>query len=85
MLLNMIASMFLGDVGVIGCISKVIVSIKQLWLCVSVFDFSYISNHHNIRHLCTLAMFSHITCIPFSTLDTCEGIMWFGHHKEYMC
>ena len=29
-LLNMIASMFLGDVGVIGCTSKVIVSIKQL-------------------------------------------------------
>ena len=30
MLLNMVASMFLGDVGVIGCISKVIVPIKQL-------------------------------------------------------
>ena len=28
-----------GDVGVIGCTSKVIVLIKQLWLCVSVFDF----------------------------------------------
>ena len=28
--LNMIASVFLGDVRVIGCISKVIVSIKQL-------------------------------------------------------
>ena len=28
MLLNMIASKFLGDVGVIGCTSKVIVSIK---------------------------------------------------------
>ena len=28
MLLNMIASMFLEDVGVIGCISKVIVPIK---------------------------------------------------------
>ena len=39
MLLNMIASVFLGDVGVIGCTSKVIVPIKQLWLCVSVFDF----------------------------------------------
>ena len=38
-LLNMVASMFLGDVGVIGCILKVIVPIKQLWLCVSVFDF----------------------------------------------
>ena len=30
MLLNMVASMFLGDVGVIGCTSKVIVPIKQL-------------------------------------------------------
>ena len=30
MLLNMVASVFLGDVGVIGCISKVIVLIKQL-------------------------------------------------------
>ena len=39
MLLNMIASMFLGDVGVIRCTSKVIVLIKQLWLYVSVFDF----------------------------------------------
>ena len=38
-LLNMVASVFLGDVGVIECTSKVIVSIKQLWLCVSVFDF----------------------------------------------
>ena len=30
MLLNMVASMFLGDVGVIGYISKVIVPILQL-------------------------------------------------------
>ena len=30
MLLNMIASVFLGDVRVIGCTSKVIVPIKQL-------------------------------------------------------
>ena len=30
MLLNMVANVFLGDVGVIGCISKVIVSVKQL-------------------------------------------------------
>ena len=38
-LLNMVASVFLGDVGVIGYTSKVIVPIKQFWLCVSVFDF----------------------------------------------
>ena len=30
MLLNMVASVFLGDVGVIGCTLKVIVIIKQL-------------------------------------------------------
>ena len=30
MLLNMVASMFLGDVGVIGCPSKGIVPIKEL-------------------------------------------------------
>ena len=30
MLLNMVASVFLGDVGVVGCTSKVIVPIKQL-------------------------------------------------------
>ena len=28
MLLNMVASVFLGNVGIIGCISKVIVPIK---------------------------------------------------------
>ena len=28
--LNMVASVFLGDVGVIGCTLKVIVTIKQL-------------------------------------------------------
>ena len=36
---NMVVSVFLGNVGVIGCTSKVIVSIKQLWLCVSSIDF----------------------------------------------
>ena len=30
MLLNIIANVFLGDVTIIGCTSKVIVSIKQL-------------------------------------------------------
>ena len=39
MLLNMVASLFLRDVGVIWYTLKAIVSIKQLWLCVSVFDF----------------------------------------------
>ena len=43
--------------------------------------FSHISNCHNMRHLCTLAMFSHITCKFFTTFDTCAGTMWFGHHN----
>ena len=47
--------------------------------------FSHISNRHNMRHLCTLAMFSHTTCKFFATFDTCVGTMWFDHHKEYMC
>ena len=47
--------------------------------------FSHISNRHNMRHLCTLAMFSHPTHKFFATFDTCAGTMWFGYHKEYMC
>ena len=87
MLLNMIASVFLGDVGVIECVSKVIIFIKQLWLCVSTFDFSHISNWHNMRHLCTLAMFhtQHANSLLFLiyvqiqrdlaiTRDTCVNI-----------
>ena len=38
MLLNMVASMFIGDVRVIWCTLKVMVPIKQLWLCVDIFD-----------------------------------------------
>ena len=46
--------------------------------------FSLVSNLHNMRHLSTLTMFSHTTCILFATFDTCASKMWFGHHKEYM-
>ena len=35
---TMVASVFLGDVGVLWCTLKVIVLIKQLWLCVDVID-----------------------------------------------
>ena len=38
-LLNMVASVFLGNVEVIECSSKVIVLIKQLLLCVRGIDF----------------------------------------------
>ena len=60
-LLNMIAIVFLGDVGVIGCTSKVIVPIKQLRLCVSIFNF--ISQIVIIWDTCVLLWcFSHTTC-----------------------
>ena len=60
---NMVASVFLGDMGVIGCTSKVIVSIKQLWLCVSVFDF-FISQIFIIWDTCALLLyFTHNTQI----------------------
>ena len=47
--------------------------------------FSHIKNCHNMRDLCTLAMFSHTTHKFFATFDTCVGTMWFDHHKEYIC
>ena len=47
--------------------------------------FSHIKNCHNMRDLCTLAIFSHTTHKFFATFDTCVGTMWFGHDKEYMC
>ena len=47
--------------------------------------FSHISNRHNMRHLCTLAMFSHTTRKFFTTFDTCASTMWFGYHKGCMC
>ena len=85
MLLNMAVSVFLGDVGVIWRTSKVIVPIKWLWLCVKCIRSLHILNLHNMRNLCTLAMFSHTTCILFATFDICVGTMWFGHRKEYIC
>ena len=47
--------------------------------------FSLVSNLHNMRQLCTLAMFSHTTRKLFATFNTCAGTIWFGYHKEYMC
>ena len=47
----------LGDVGVIGCTSKMIVPIKQLWLCVGWSDFLISQIVITHRHLCNLAMF----------------------------
>ena len=47
----------LEDVGVIRCTSKVIVPIKQLWLCVSLSGFLISQIVIICRHLCNLAMF----------------------------
>ena len=47
--------------------------------------FSLVLNLHNMRHLSTLTMFHTQHKKFFATFDTCAGIMWFGHHKEYMC
>ena len=44
--------------------------------------FSHISNHHNMYTLmqsCDVFHTQH--AIFFATLDTCAGIMWFGHRK----
>ena len=48
--------------------------------------FSHISNHHNMYTLmqsCDIFHTQH--AIFFATLDTYVGIMWFGHHKVYIC
>ena len=37
--------------------------------------FSLISNLHNMRHLCILAMLSHTTHLLFATFDTCACTM----------
>ena len=48
--------------------------------------FSYILNRNNMYTLmqsCDVFHTQH--AIFFTTLDTCEGTMWFGHQKVYMC
>ena len=85
MLLNMVASVFLGNVGVIGCTLKVIVPIKQLWLCVSYIDF-LISKIVITWNTYTLLWCFHTQQAKlFATFDTCARTMWFGQPKEYMC
>jgi len=69
MLLNMVASVFLGDVGVIGCTLKVMVPIKQLWLCGCNWS-SNIITLHIMDYLYFLAKVSHTIRVLFATLDT---------------
>ena len=48
--------------------------------------FSHISNHHNMYTLMqSCDIFHEQHAIFFAILDTCVGIMWFDHHKVYMC
>ena len=72
---KMIVSVFVGDVGVIWCTSKVIVSIKQLWLCVSVFDF-FISQIIIIWETC-----AHLLC--FHTQHTYSLLLLI--HVQIQC
>ena len=88
MLLYMVASVFLRDVGVIWCISMVMVSIKQLWLCVTVLDslislFSYDetlmisckSFTHNMQLFATLDTIVHVQCDLAITRNTHGSIL----------
>ena len=68
---NMIASMFLGEVGVVEYLEG---DSPHMIVCKCIL-FSHISNLHNMRHLCTLAMPPHTTCKFFATFDTCAGTM----------
>ena len=91
MLLYMVASVFLRDVGVIWCISMVMVSIKQLWLCVTILDslislFSYDETlmlsckifTHNMQLFATLDTLDtivHVQCDLAITRNTCGSIL----------
>ena len=67
-LLNMIVSVFLGDVEVIGCTSKVTVSIKRLWLCVSFYDSLVSLFLHDKTIMLTCKSFTHNMQF-FTTVD----------------
>jgi len=81
----MIANMFLGDVGVIGCTSKVMVPIKRIWLWCEYLWFS----HKNFKHICAtyacMQMFSHTSRKPLLFLLHCTWVVWFGHNKWCKC
>ena len=90
-LLNMVASVFLGDVRVIGCTLKVIVSIKELWSCVSYFDFlifkivitwdTYaILWCFHTQHANSLLLLIHVQvyCDLTITRDTCVNVYWLN-------
>ena len=81
----MIASMYFRKCGSYGMYLEgnnlhqtVMIVYESKW-------FSHISDHHNMYTLmqsCNVFHTQH--AIFFTTLDTCTGTMWFGHHKVYM-
>ena len=82
MLLNMIASMYSRR-----CRSyKMYLEDDSLYQTVMIVCelkwFSHISNRHNMYTLMQSCEAFHTQhAIFFTTLDTCAGTMWFGHHK----
>ena len=78
----------LRDVRVIGCTSKIIVPIKQLWFCVSYSDFLISQIVITCWHLCNLVMFfthntqyslllwihMQVQCDLAITRNTCENV-----------
>ena len=85
-LLIWLQAFMLGDVGVIGCTLKMIVPHQTVMIVCELKWFSHILNRHNMYTLtqsCDIFHTQH--AIFFTTLDTCRGTMWFGHHKVYMC
>ena len=84
---NMVASVFLRDVGVIWCTSKVMVPIKQLWLCMGVIDllisllfiiwitYAFLQSFH-IQHAYSLLLLIHVQvqCDLAITRNTCGNI-----------
>ena len=79
---KMVASVFLVDVGVIGYISKVIVPINQLWLCVSVFDFLMSQIFITWDTYALLLCFTHNTQILYYSWYMCKyNVIWLSQEN----
>ena len=83
MLLNLIASVYSERCGSYrmylegDSLHQIVMIVCELkW-------FSHIPNRHNmLTHLQSCDVFHTQHAKFFATLDTCVGIMWFGHHKS---
>ena len=94
---NMVASVFLGNVWVIWCTSKVMVPIKQLWLCVGVIDllisllfiiwitYAFLQNFHT-QHAYILLLLIHMQgqCILTITRNTCGNICLLNYLSLFL-